>query len=61
MDLTARGEEEAREAGRLMKEEGLRFDVVHTSVLLRSIRTAELALAEMRMAWLPVVPALAAE
>ena len=55
VDLTPRGEEEARAGGRLMKEEGLSFDVVHTSVLLRSIRTAELALAAMGMAWLPVV------
>ncbi len=55
VDLTPRGEEEARAAGRLMREEGLSFDVVHTSVLLRSIRTAELALAAMGMAWLPVV------
>ncbi|MYA39308.1 MAG: 2,3-bisphosphoglycerate-dependent phosphoglycerate mutase, partial [Acidimicrobiia bacterium] len=54
VDLTPRGEEEAREAGRLMRDEGLAFDIVHTSVLLRSIRTAELALAEMGMAWLPV-------
>lgn len=55
VDLTPRGEEEARSAGRLMGEEGLRFDVVHTSVLLRSIRTAEIALAGMGMAWLPVM------
>ena len=55
VDLTPRGEEEARAGGRLMKEEGLSFDVVHTSVLLRSIRTAELALTAMGMAWLPVV------
>ena len=55
VDLTPQGEAEARSAGRLMKEEGLRFEVVHTSMLLRSIRTAELALAEMQLAWLPVM------
>ena len=55
IDLTPQGEEEARAAGRLMKEEGLMFEVVHTSVLLRSIRTADLALAEMGTARLPVV------
>ena len=55
IDLTPQGEEEARAAGRLMKEEGLMFEVVHTSVLLRSIRTADLALAEMGTAGLPVV------
>lgn len=55
VDLTPQGESEARSAGRLMKEEGLRFEVVHTSLLLRSIRTAEIALAEMGLAWLPVM------
>ena len=55
VDLTPQGEAEARSAGRLMKQEGLRFEVVHTSMLLRSIRTAELALAEMGLAWLPVM------
>lgn len=44
--LTATGEAEAREAGRLMKAEGLEPDVVHTSVLRRAIETADLALAE---------------
>ena len=55
VDLTPQGEAEARSAGRVMKQEGLRFEVVHTSMLLRSIRTAELALAEMGLAWLPVM------
>lgn len=55
VDLTPQGETEARQAGRLMAEEGLQFQVVHTSLLLRSIRTAEIALTEMGMAWLPVM------
>ena len=55
VDLTEQGEEEARSAGRLMKAEGFVFDVVHTSLLLRAIRTAEIALAEMGLHWLPVV------
>ena len=55
VDLTPRGEVEARSAGRLMREEGLSFDVVHTSVLLRSIRTAEIALTELGQAWIPVM------
>jgi len=42
--LTARGQEEAREAGRLMVAEGLHPDVLHTSVLIRAIETADLAL-----------------
>ena len=42
--LTEKGEEEAREAGHLMIDEGLNPDVLHTSVLTRAIETADLAL-----------------
>lgn len=52
--LTERGEEEGREAGRLMDQEGLVPDVLHTSVLVRAIKTAELALEEMGLEYLPV-------
>ena len=52
--LTAQGKLEAREAGRLMSKEGLWPDVLHTSVLTRAIRTAELALDEMGLQYLPV-------
>jgi 2,3-bisphosphoglycerate-dependent phosphoglycerate mutase len=54
VDLTATGVEEARAAGRLLKAEGLAFDVAHTSLLKRAIRTLWLALEEMDRAWLPV-------
>ena len=52
--LTPQGEEEARAGGRLMLEEGLRPDILHTSVLVRAIRTAEITLAEMGLSHLPV-------
>jgi 2,3-bisphosphoglycerate-dependent phosphoglycerate mutase len=53
--LTGAGEDEARDAGRLLGgEPGLDLRVVHTSVLTRAIRTAELALAEADRSWLPV-------
>src|SRR5215475_15896326 len=52
--LTQRGEEEAREAGRLMKDAGLVFDLAFTSVLKRAIKTLWLALEEMDLAWIPV-------
>ncbi len=52
--LSERGEAEARQAGRLMKEAGLTFDIVFTSLLVRAIRTAEIALEEMGLSWLPV-------
>ncbi len=53
-DLTATGEAQAIAAGRLMAERGVLPDVVHTSVLVRAIRTAELALREMGRSWIPV-------
>jgi 2,3-bisphosphoglycerate-dependent phosphoglycerate mutase len=53
--LTARGEEEARSAGRLLATEtGLDLRVLHTSLLTRAIRTAELTLAEAARSWIPV-------
>ena len=52
--LTANGEEEATSAGLLMADEGLDFDIVHTSLLLRAINTANLALGRMDLHWLPV-------
>jgi len=52
--LSERGVQEAKDAGRLMKEAGLRPAVVHESVLLRAIQTTQLALAEMETAWVAV-------
>jgi 2,3-bisphosphoglycerate-dependent phosphoglycerate mutase len=54
-DLTATGEAQARAAGELMAEQGLRPDVLHTSLQTRAIRTAELALWRMGRSWLPVL------
>lgn len=39
VDLSAKGLEEAKAAGELLKTEGYRFDVAHVSVLKRAIRT----------------------
>src|ERR1700680_1935058 len=52
--LSQQGVAEAKESGRLIRDAGLMPDVVHTSVLVRAIQTADLALAEMGRAWLPV-------
>lgn len=52
--LTARGEEEARQAGRLLMEAGVAPEVAHTSVLVRSIDTLQLTLQVMGLSWLPV-------
>jgi 2,3-bisphosphoglycerate-dependent phosphoglycerate mutase len=53
-ELSPKGEAEAAAAGRLMAEHGLAPDVLHTSVQVRAIRTAELALGQMGRSWIPV-------
>ena len=52
--LTEQGSAEAREAGRLLREGGYDFDVVHTSLLKRAIETMWIAMTEMDRTWLPV-------
>lgn len=47
VDLTAEGEAEAKRAGKMLKAEGLEFDIAHTSALKRAQRTLELILAEL--------------
>jgi 2,3-bisphosphoglycerate-dependent phosphoglycerate mutase len=54
VDLTDKGREEARTAGRLLKEAGFAFDLVFTSLLKRAIWTSVLALDELDQLWLPV-------
>jgi 2,3-bisphosphoglycerate-dependent phosphoglycerate mutase len=54
VDLTDQGREEARAAGITLRDEGLKFDVAHTSVLTRAIRTLMLMLDEMDLLWIPV-------
>jgi 2,3-bisphosphoglycerate-dependent phosphoglycerate mutase len=54
VDLTNKGCEEARQAGRLMQAEGYEFDVAYTSVLKRALRTLWIALDEMDLLWIPV-------
>jgi len=53
VDLSEKGLEEAHEAGRLLKEEGYTFDLVHGSVLKRAIRTMWIALEELDLTWVP--------
>ena len=52
--LSALGETEAKRGGALLKEKGLLPDVLHTSLLLRAIHTAQLALDECDRHWIPV-------
>ena len=52
--LTDLGRQEAREAGKLLREGGYVFDVAYTSVLRRAIQTLWIVLEEMNLEWLPV-------
>lgn len=54
VDLSERGIEEAHEAARLMKSEGLAFDIAYTSVLKRAISTLWIVLNDLDLAWIPV-------
>ncbi len=54
VDLTARGRAEAVAAGHTMADDGLRFDTSHTSLQIRAVLTANLALEAMGMGWMPV-------
>jgi 2,3-bisphosphoglycerate-dependent phosphoglycerate mutase len=55
VDLTDTGREEAKAAGRLLKQGGFVFDVAYTSVLVRAIRTLFIALDELGLLWIPVL------
>ncbi|MET3517573.1 2,3-bisphosphoglycerate-dependent phosphoglycerate mutase [Pseudacidovorax sp. 1753] len=55
VDLTDTGIEQAKQAGRLLKEQGYDFDVAYTSVLKRANRTLWHVLDELDRTWLPVV------
>src|SRR5918998_614852 len=55
VDLTEKGVEEARLAGRKLKSQGLRFDIAYTSALKRAQRTLDLILEECGQTGLPVI------
>lgn len=54
VDLTEKGIEEARNGGKLMKEEGFKFDKAYSSVLKRAMRTLWESLDVMDQLWIPV-------
>ena len=54
VDLTDQGVAEAKSAGRTLRENGFVFDVAHTSLLKRAIRTLWLVLDDMDLMWIPV-------
>jgi 2,3-bisphosphoglycerate-dependent phosphoglycerate mutase len=54
VDLSAKGEAEARRGGELLREHDLLPDLAHTSVLRRAIRTAEITLNIVDRHWIAV-------
>ena len=54
VDLSDKGRQEAKEAGRLLKEQRYTFDIAFTSVLKRAIRTLWIGLDEMDLMWIPI-------
>jgi 2,3-bisphosphoglycerate-dependent phosphoglycerate mutase len=55
VELTEQGVNEAKEAGRKLKAQGITFDIAYTSVLKRAQRTLDLALAEMGQTGIPII------
>jgi 2,3-bisphosphoglycerate-dependent phosphoglycerate mutase len=53
--LTEKGVNEAKTAGRLLKAEGVRFDIAFTSALSRAQHTCDLILAELGQTGLPII------
>ncbi len=53
VSLTDKGVQEAQNAGKILKSNGLQFDVCYTSVLKRAIRTSWIILEEMDQMWIP--------
>src|SRR5947199_10254704 len=54
VDLSEKGMQEARLAGKLLRQGGYDFDVAYTSVLKRAIRTLWTVLDELDSMWIPV-------
>ncbi|MEG1498578.1 MAG: 2,3-diphosphoglycerate-dependent phosphoglycerate mutase [Bacteroidales bacterium] len=53
VDLSEHGVQEAKEAGRLLKEKGFHLDMAYTSYLKRAIKTLHTVLEEMDQLWIP--------
>ena len=55
IDLSPQGIEEAKAAGKALREQGFEFDLAYTSVLKRAIRTLWLIQEETDLMWIPVI------
>lgn len=55
VDLSEKGVEEAKKAGKVLKENGFTFDLAYTSVLKRAIKTLNYTLDGLNLMWIPVI------
>ncbi len=55
VDLSEKGVEEAKKAGKVLEEAGFTFDVAYTSVLKRAIKTLNYTLEGLDLLWIPVI------
>ena len=55
VELSEKGEQEARQAGKRIKEAGITFDLAYSSVLKRAIRTQHLIAEEVDRLWVPEI------
>jgi 2,3-bisphosphoglycerate-dependent phosphoglycerate mutase len=54
VDLSEKGVDEARSAGRILRESGFVFDIAFASLLKKAIRTLWIVLDEMDLMWIPI-------
>jgi 2,3-bisphosphoglycerate-dependent phosphoglycerate mutase len=57
VDLSARGESQAKEAGRILSKSGFSFDIGYTSYLKRAIKTLHITLEELNLLWISEIKA----
>lgn len=55
VDLSQKGEQEAKAGAEALKKEGYTFDIAYTSVLKRAVRTLNIVLDELDLQWIPVI------
>jgi len=55
VELSEKGIEEARQAGKILKKSGFDFDIAYTSLLNRAIKTLWIVLEEMNLMWIPEI------
>ena len=54
VDLSRKGQAEAKAAGSLLRQNGFTFDIAYTSLLKRAVRTLWIVLEDMDLMWIPV-------